>query len=94
MKDKENRFYINYASNKNKKETLLESCLNLDLKAEAEDILDMMKQNEYHGQPKATKNTSLAVPGALAHRLQRRTACNAAEANLHSPNQKTEVTSL
>ena len=24
------------------------------------------------------KNTSLAAPGALAHRLQRRTACNAA----------------
>ena len=39
-------------------------------------------------------NTSLVAPGALAHRLQRRTACNAAEANLHSPNQKTEVTSL
>ena len=38
--------------------------------------------------PKMTKNTSLAAPGALAHRLQRRTACNAAEANLHSPNQK------
>ena len=39
-------------------------------------------------------NTSLAAPGALAHRLQRRTACNDAEANLHSPNKKTEVTSL
>ena len=26
-------------------------------------------------------NTSLAAPGALAHHLQRRTACNAAEAN-------------
>ena len=39
-------------------------------------------------------NTSLAAPGALAHRLQRRTACNAAEANLHSPNKKTEVTYL
>ena len=39
-------------------------------------------------------NTSLVAPGALAHRLQRSTACNAAEANLHSPNQKTEVTSL
>ena len=35
------------------------------------------------------KNTSLAAPGALAHHLQRRTACNTAEANLHSPNQKT-----
>ena len=40
------------------------------------------------------KNTSLAAPGALAHRLQRRNACNAAEANLHSPNLKTEITSL
>ena len=27
---------------------------------------------------KGIKNTSLAAPGALAHRLQRRTACNAA----------------
>ena len=25
---------------------------------------------------KITRNTSLAAPGALAHRLQRRTACN------------------
>ena len=33
-------------------------------------------------------------PPATPHRLQRRTACNAAEANLHSPNQKTKVTSL
>ena len=40
------------------------------------------------------KNTSLAAPGALAHRLQRRNACNAAEANLHSANLKTEITSL
>ena len=39
-------------------------------------------------------NTSLAAPGALAHRLQRRTACNTTEASLHSPNKKTEVTSL
>ena len=39
-------------------------------------------------------NTSLAAPGALAHCLQCRTACNTAEANLHSPNQKTEVISL
>ena len=38
--------------------------------------------------------TSLAAPGALAYRLQRRTACNTVEANLHSSNQKTEVTSL
>ena len=30
-------------------------------------------------------NTSLAAPGALAHRLQHRTPCNVAEANLHSP---------
>ena len=43
---------------------------------------------------KCYNNTSLAAPGALAHRLQRSTACNTAEANLHSPNQKTEVTSL
>ena len=43
---------------------------------------------------KKSENTSLAAPGALAHCLQRRTACNTAEANLHSPNKKTEVTSL
>ena len=28
------------------------------------------------------KNTSLAAPGALAHRLQRRTACNTSPPNL------------
>ena len=39
------------------------------------------------------KNTSLAAPGALAHRLQRRTACNTTEASLHSPNKKTQGTS-
>ena len=37
---------------------------------------------------KNMKNTSLAAPGALTYHLQRRTACNTAEANLHSPNQK------
>ena len=31
-------------------------------------------------------NTSLAAPGALAHRLHRRTACNAGKAKLYSPN--------
>ena len=40
------------------------------------------------------QNTSLAAPGALAHRLQRRTACNTTEASLHSPNKKTQGTSL
>ena len=39
-------------------------------------------------------NTSLAAPGALAHRLQRRTARKANEANLDPPNQKSEITSL
>ena len=32
-------------------------------------------------------NTSLMGPGALAHRLQHRNACNTTEANLQSPNQ-------
>ena len=41
-----------------------------------------------------TKNTSLAAPGALANRLQRRTARKANEANLEFPNLKTEITSL
>ena len=41
-----------------------------------------------------SKNTSLAAPGALAHRLQRRTAHKANEANLDPPNQKSEITSL
>ena len=43
---------------------------------------------------KMKKNTSLAAPGALANRLQRRTARKANEANLDPPNQKSEITSL
>ena len=39
-------------------------------------------------------NTSLAALGALANRLQRRTARKANEANLDPPNQKSEITSL
>ena len=40
-------------------------------------------------------NTSLAAPGALTNRLQRRrTARKASEANLDPPNQKSEITSL
>ena len=39
-------------------------------------------------------NTSLAAPGALANRLQRRTARKANKANLDPPNQKSEITSL
>ena len=39
-------------------------------------------------------NTSLAAPGALANRLQRRTARKANEANLDPPNQKSVITSL
>ena len=38
-------------------------------------------------------NTSLAVPGALANRLQRRTARKANEANLDIPNKKSKITS-
>ena len=49
MEGKENKFYMNYASNENENsETLLESCLNLGLKAEAEDILEVMQKNEKH----------------------------------------------
>ena len=40
------------------------------------------------------QNTSLAAPGALTNRLQRRTARKANEANLEFPNLKTEITSL
>ena len=43
---------------------------------------------------KKEENTSLAAPGALAIRLQRRTARKANEANLDPPNQKSEITSL
>ena len=43
---------------------------------------------------KLSWNTSLAAPGALANRLQRRTARKANEANLDPPNQKSEITSL
>ena len=39
-------------------------------------------------------NTSLAAPGALANRLQRRTARKINEANLDIPNKKSEITSL
>ena len=39
------------------------------------------------------KNTSLAAPGALANRLQCRTARKAAKANLDFPNLKMEITS-
>ena len=39
-------------------------------------------------------NTSLAAPGALANRLQRRTARKANEANLDPPNKKSEITLL
>ena len=38
--------------------------------------------------------SGLAAPGALANRLQRRTARKANEANLDPPNQKSEITSL
>ena len=37
------------------------------------------------------KNTSLAAPGALANRLQTRTARQANKANLDFPNLKTEI---
>ena len=39
-------------------------------------------------------NTSLAAPGALANRLQRRTAHKASEANLDPPSKKSEITSV
>ena len=39
-------------------------------------------------------NTSLAAPGALANRQQRRTTRKANEANLEFPNLETEITSL
>ena len=43
---------------------------------------------------RTNNNTSLAAPGALANRLQRRTARKANEADLDPPNQKSEITSL
>ena len=48
-----------------------------------------------NGKWKIMVNTSLAAPGALANRLQRRTARKANEANLlEPPNQRSEITSL
>ena len=43
---------------------------------------------------KIAEKTNLAVSGALAHHLQRRAACNTAEANVQSPNKKTKITPL
>ena len=50
--------------------------------------LKIAKNNFYR------ENTSLAAPGALANRLQRRTTRKANEANLDSPNQISVITSL
>ena len=52
------------------------------------------RDGENGGEKKIMVNTSLAAPGALAHRLQRGTARKANEANLDPPNQKSEITSL
>ena len=38
--------------------------------------IEDVHENEDDRKIKTTENTSLAAPGALAHRLQRRTACN------------------
>ena len=53
-----------------------------------------MRKGGDGGENKKKKNTSLAAPGALANRLQRRTARKANEANLDPPNPKSEITSL
>ena len=53
-----------------------------------------MRKGDDGGEKKEEKNTSLAAPGALANRLQRRTARKANEANLEFPNLKTEIPSL
>ena len=76
MKEKESIFYMNYASNeKENSETLLESCLNLGLKAEAEDILDVMIQNEYlekgdtkEAQGRIKEEVKSAVPSSIGLR--------------------------
>ena len=62
----------------------------LDMKFDATNLTPIAFYNQY----RTMITSNLAKTIALAHRLQCRTACNAAEANLHSPNKKTEVTSL
>ena len=76
MQKKENKFFMNYASyENNNSETLLESCLNLGLKAEAEDILDVMIQNEHHengdtkeAQGRIKEEVKSAVPSSIGLR--------------------------
>ena len=57
------------------------------LKIVTQKVNNFQEQHQY-------RNTSLAAPGALANRLQRRTARKANEANLDPPNQKSDITSL
>ena len=54
---------------------------------------DLKNLGNHKNEDDLDMNTSLAALGALAHRLQPRTACKVAEANLHSSNLKTEITS-
>ena len=65
---------MNFAENENT-ETLLESCLNLGLKAEAEDILEVMKMNEHHengdtdeAQSRIKEEVKRAVPSSIGLR--------------------------
>ena len=77
MEEKETKFYSKYNSKENdeKSETLLESCLNLGLKAEAEDILDVMQKNEHHengdtneAQGRIKEEAKSAVPSSIGLR--------------------------
>ena len=45
-------------------------------------IILSKKKTSFGSKKNLFRNTSLAAPGALAHRLQRRTACNTSPPNL------------
>mgnify|MGYP001363380473 FL=1 len=74
--DNEKKFYMNVSANQNENtETLLESCLNLGLKAEADDILEVMKKNEHHengdsgeAQSRIKEEVKRAVPSSIGLR--------------------------
>ena len=65
-----------------------------EVEATIEDKQEMGDLNHDRNYLKINSNTSLAAPGALANRMQRRTTHKANKANLDPLNQKSEITSL
>ena len=71
-----NRFGLKIHFHK-KHSTAKFKCFTCDFTCESHsDLLDHNEKYYYSHRQVLNKNTSLAAPGALAHRLQRRTACN------------------